>query len=127
MQETLLLVSLGERIDEARAKELADRLTHGLSTARVTAFAALDADEFDHVFLDLQNEAGHDWNRATDDDLARLVQAVRGRAPKRLISISSYDPDADRQARRVRALKLSMLNFHDVPRGEGWGRAPRAM
>ena len=77
--------------------------------------------EFDHVFLDLQNEAGHDWNRATDDDLARLVQAVRGRAPKRLISISSYDPDADRQARRVRALKLSMLNFHDVPRGEGWG------
>ena len=83
--------------------------------------AALDADEFDHVFFDLQNEAGHDWNRATDDDLARLVQAVRGRAPKRLISISSYDPDADRQARRVRALKLSMLNFHDVPRGEGWG------
>lgn len=82
---------------------------------------ALAADEFDHVFLDLQNEAGHDWNRATDDDLARLVRAVRARAPKRVISISSYDPDADRQARRVRALKLSMLNFHDVPRGEGWG------
>lgn len=83
--------------------------------------AVLAADEFDHVFLDLQNEAGHDWNRATDGDLARLVQAVRSRAPKRLISISSYDPDADRQAKRVRELKLSMLNFHDVPRGKGWG------
>ena len=88
--------------------------------------AALAADEFDHVFFDLQNEAGHDWNRATDDDLARLVQAVRSRAPKRLISISSYDPDADRQAARVRALKLSMLNFHDVPRGKGWGERTEA-
>ena len=88
--------------------------------------AALAADEFDHVFLDLQNEAGHDWNRATDDDLARLVQAVRSRAPKRLISISSYDPDAHQQANRVRALKLSMLNFHDVPRGRGWGERTAA-
>jgi hypothetical protein len=94
----------------------------GMAAAMGEVAAALSADEFDHVFLDLQNEAGHDWNRATDDDLARLVQAVRARAPKRLISVSSYDPDADRQAARVAALKLSMLNFHDVPRGKGWGR-----
>ncbi len=93
----------------------------GMAAAMGSVAAALAADEFDHVFLDLQNEAGHDWNRATDDDLARLVQAVRSRAPGRLMSISSYDPDADRQAARVRDLKLSMLNYHDVPRGRGWG------
>jgi hypothetical protein len=93
----------------------------GIAAAVGEVARALAADEFDHVFFDLQNEAGHDWNRATDDDLAKLVEAVRAEAPKRLISVSSYDPDADRQAARVRALKLSMLNYHDVPRGKGWG------
>jgi hypothetical protein len=83
--------------------------------------AALTADEYDHVFFDLQNEAGHPYNRATDADLARLVAAVRARDTRRLLSISSFDPDGDRQAAQVQSLRLSMLNFHDVPRGEGWG------
>ncbi len=74
MQETLLLVSLGERIDEARAKELADRLTHGLSTARVTAFAALDADET-YVYV----RGGADVLSAVRDRLAAQAPGARAR------------------------------------------------
>lgn len=45
MQETILLLSLGERLDEARARDLAGRLTEGLAGLRVSAFAALEAEE----------------------------------------------------------------------------------
>jgi len=45
VQETILLVSLGERFDEPRAKDLAARLTDGLADARVSAFAALEAED----------------------------------------------------------------------------------
>lgn len=45
MQETILLVSLGERVDGTRAGELARRLTHGLADVQVSAFAALEADD----------------------------------------------------------------------------------
>ena len=85
------------------------------------AAAALAANEFDHVFFDLQNEAGHAMNRATDADLAQLVSAVRAKDPKRLLTVSSDSRNADEQANRVRALGLSILTFHGR-RGEGWGR-----
>ena len=45
MQETILLVSLGERFDAARAKDLAGRLADGLAGVRISAFAALEAEE----------------------------------------------------------------------------------
>ena len=82
--------------------------------------AALSSPEFDHVFFDVQNEAGHDFNRAGREDLRRLVDAVRKASPRRLVSVSMFDPDADRQAAMVKDLGLSMLNFHDA-RGDGWG------
>jgi hypothetical protein len=82
---------------------------------------ALARPEFDHVFFDLQNEAGHDYNRARPQDLRLLVDAARKADSSRLISVSMFNPDADRQAAIVGELGLSMLNFHDVPRGRGWG------
>lgn len=50
MQETVLLVSLGERFDEARANDLAERLGQGLARARISAYAALEEDET-YVYL----------------------------------------------------------------------------
>ncbi len=93
----------------------------GIAAAMGETARALAMPEYAHVFFDLQNEAGHNYNRATEDDLRRLVAAVRGADQARLISVSMVNPDADRQAALVRRLGLSMLNFHDVPRGEGWG------
>ena len=74
-----------------------------------------------HVMFDLQNEAGHRLNGATDEDMAVLVTAVRAADPDRLLSVSRFEPDADKQAALVAALRLSYLNFHDWPRGPGWG------
>ncbi len=93
----------------------------GIAAAMGETTRALATPEYAHVFFDLQNEAGHNYNRASDDDLRRLVDAVRARDPRRLISVSMFNPGADRQARLVARLRLSMLNFHDVPRGKGWG------
>ncbi|MFD4837610.1 hypothetical protein ACFWP0_08860 [Achromobacter sp. NPDC058515] len=45
MRETILLVSLGERFDAARARDLAGRLTDGLAGVAVSAFAALEAED----------------------------------------------------------------------------------
>ena len=45
MQETLLLVSLGERFDEPRMRDLAGRLTQGLEGVSVNAFAAVDVED----------------------------------------------------------------------------------
>ncbi|MDF2860365.1 MAG: hypothetical protein K0S02_637 [Achromobacter mucicolens] len=45
MQETMLLVSLGERFDEARIQDLAGRLADGLEEVKISAFAALEADD----------------------------------------------------------------------------------
>jgi len=45
VQETVLLVSLGERFDETRMRELGERLTQGLAGASVSAFAALDVED----------------------------------------------------------------------------------
>lgn len=93
----------------------------GIASAIGETTRALAHPEYAHVFFDLQNEAGHNYNRATDQDLQLLADAVRAKDPNRLISVSSYNPDADRQAGLVARLRLSMLNFHDVPRGKGWG------
>lgn len=50
MQETILLVSLGERFDHARAADMAQRLTGGLDGVGVSAFAAVDeADTYVYV------------------------------------------------------------------------------
>lgn len=97
----------------------------GIASAIGQTAHALAQPEYAHVFFDLQNEAGHNYNRATDDDLQRLADAVRAKDPTRLISVSMFDPDADRQAGLVARLRLSMLNFHDVPRGKGWGARTR--
>jgi hypothetical protein len=83
--------------------------------------AALRSPEYRHVLFDLQNEAGHRLNGATPDDLAVLVSAVRAADPARLLAVSMFDPDADRQARLVDRLGLACLDFHDWPRGRGWG------
>jgi hypothetical protein len=93
----------------------------GVAAAMGETARALAGPEYAHVFFDLQNEAGHNYNRASEDDLRRLVDAVRGADRARLISVSMFNPDADRQAALVKGLGLSMLNFHDVPRGKGWG------
>ncbi len=45
MQETMLLVSLGERFDEARIQGLAGRLSDGLEDVKISAFAALEAED----------------------------------------------------------------------------------
>lgn len=74
-----------------------------------------------HVMFDLQNEAGHRLNGATDADIRVLVAAVRAADPDRLLSVSRFEPDAGRQAALVAAQHLSALNFHDWPRGPGWG------
>jgi hypothetical protein len=93
----------------------------GVAAAMAETARALARPEYAHVFFDLQNEAGHNYNRATEDDLRLLVEAVRKADRGRLISVSMFNPDADRQATLVMRLGLSMLNFHDVPRGKGWG------
>ncbi|MGN6455879.1 hypothetical protein H4P35_08090 [Achromobacter sp. 77] len=50
MQETMLLVSLGERFDETRIQDLAGRLAHGLEDVKISAFAALESeDTYVHV------------------------------------------------------------------------------
>ncbi|WP_312438029.1 DUF4286 family protein [Achromobacter sp.] len=45
MQETMLLVALGERFDEARARDLAERLADGLVDVKISAFAALETED----------------------------------------------------------------------------------
>ena len=45
MQETMLLVSLGERIDAPRARDLAGRLANGLAGVQISAFSALEVEE----------------------------------------------------------------------------------
>jgi hypothetical protein len=87
--------------------------------ARVAA--ALSGPAYAHVLFDLQNEAGHSMNGATDGDIAMIVERVHAADAKRLLSVSMFDPNADRQAQLVARLKLACLNFHDWPRGKGWG------
>ncbi|KXJ67751.1 hypothetical protein AXY46_00270 [Achromobacter xylosoxidans] len=41
----MLLVSLGERFDEARIQDLAGRLADGLKDVKISAFAALEAED----------------------------------------------------------------------------------
>ena len=48
IQEAVLLVSLGERFDNARAADMGERLTTGLAGVRVNAFAALNYDNLTH-------------------------------------------------------------------------------
>ncbi len=83
--------------------------------------AALEAPRYRHVLFDLQNEAGHRLNGATADDLALVADAVRRADADRLLSVSMFDPDASRQVAVVERLHLACLNFHDWPRGRGWG------
>lgn len=45
MKETMLLVSLGERFDEARIQDLAGRLADGLEDVKIDAFAALESED----------------------------------------------------------------------------------
>ncbi|MFY1974168.1 hypothetical protein ACOTCQ_23035, partial [Achromobacter dolens] len=51
MDKTVLLVSLGERFDAARAADMAQRLTEGLDGVRLRAFAAVEEDET-YVYVD---------------------------------------------------------------------------
>lgn len=94
----------------------------GIAAALAETARALAVPAYAHVFFDLQNEAGHSYNRATEADLRLLVEAVRRADSSRLISVSLNSPDADRHARLVKTLGLSLLNFHDMPRSAGWGR-----
>ena len=45
MDKTVLLVSLGERFDAARAADMAQRLTEGLDGVRLRAFAAVEEED----------------------------------------------------------------------------------
>ena len=83
---------------------------------------ALKGPDYAHVLFDLQNEAGHPMNGATEPDLAMLAEAVRATDGSRLLTVSSFDPDPAHQVSVVRDLRLAALNFHDYPRGAGWGR-----
>jgi hypothetical protein len=83
--------------------------------------AALRSPRFDHVFFDLQNEWGHPVNGATEADLQQVVKAARGADPDRILTISSFEPDAAKHVGYVERLGLSAVNFHDFPRGRGWG------
>ena len=51
MDKTVLLVSLGERFDAARAAAMAQRLTEGLDGVRLRVFAAVEEDET-YVYVD---------------------------------------------------------------------------
>jgi hypothetical protein len=82
---------------------------------------SLQSPAYSHAFFDLQNEWGHPVNGATEADLSRVVRAVRAADPHRILTISSFEPDAAKHAASVERLGLSALNFHDFPRGRGWG------
>jgi hypothetical protein len=82
---------------------------------------SLKASSYSHTFFDLQNEWGHPVNGATERDLEGVVRAVRAADPDRILTISSFEPDAARHAGSVQRLGLAALNFHDFPRGRGWG------
>lgn len=82
---------------------------------------ALKAPKYSHTFFDLQNEWGHPVNGAKEADLAGVVKTVRAADPHRILTISSFEPDAGKHAGSVQRLGLSALNFHDFPRGRGWG------
>lgn len=82
---------------------------------------ALRGPAYGHVLFDLQNEAGHPLNGATEEGLRPVVDAARHADPDRLLTISSFDPDAGHQVGLVHDLGLAALNFHDWPRGAGWG------
>ncbi len=96
------------------------------SRAVAQVAGALRSPAYLHVMFDLQNEAGHRLNGARDDDIAVLAAAVRAADPDRLLSVSRFEPDADKQAKLVANLRLSYLNFHDWPRGPGWGKRTAA-
>ncbi|MBP6707318.1 MAG: hypothetical protein KA134_08465, partial [Achromobacter sp.] len=51
MTDTVLLLSLGERIDAPRAAGIAGRLADGLPNVRVSAYAAVDEDET-YLYID---------------------------------------------------------------------------
>jgi hypothetical protein len=82
---------------------------------------ALKSPRYSHAFFDLQNEWGHPVNGAKEADLLGVVRTVRAADPQRILTISSFEPDAVKHAGYVERLGLSALNFHDFPRGRGWG------
>jgi hypothetical protein len=90
-------------------------------SAIASVASALKSPKYNHTFFDLQNEWGHPVNGATERDLEGVVHAVRAADPKRILTISSFEPNAAKHAGSVERLGLSALNFHDFPRGRGWG------
>lgn len=70
MHETVLLVSLGERFDEPRARDLARTLTQELEGLRVNAYAAVEEDE---TYVYLRGPAG-----ALPEVQARLAESFPG-------------------------------------------------
>jgi len=68
--ETVLLVSLGERFDEPRGRDLAQTLTQGLEGVRAAAYAAVDEDET-YVYL-------HGPAASLPEVLARLAESFPG-------------------------------------------------
>jgi hypothetical protein len=81
---------------------------------------ALAAPEFDHAFIDLQNEANGNWTRLRPHEVRTLAEAVRSVSADRVLSISLYDPNPEAHLELVRAGRLDLVNFHDMPRGDGW-------
>ncbi len=70
VQETVLLVSLGERFDAPRALDLARTLTLGLEGLRASAYAAVEEDE---TYVYLRGPAG-----ALPEAQARLAESFPG-------------------------------------------------
>jgi hypothetical protein len=65
-----MLVSLGERFDEPRARDLAQRLAQGMEDVRVSAYAALDEEE---TYVYLRGPAGRQ-----PEIQARLAESFPG-------------------------------------------------
>ena len=63
MTDTVLLLSLGERIGAPRAAGIAGRLADGLPNVRVSAYAAVDEDET-YLYIDGGEGTCPKWARA---------------------------------------------------------------
>ena len=62
----------------------------------------------------------HPFGRFTDTTVTEMgVHAVRAADPKRILTISSFEPNAAKHAGSVERLGLSALNFHDFPPSVG--------
>ncbi|MFY3138994.1 hypothetical protein ACOTFF_17220 [Achromobacter xylosoxidans] len=90
MEKTILLVSLGERFDAARAADMAQRLTEGLAGVRLRAFAAVEEEE---TYVYVEGDAG-----AQPEVQARLAERFPGaqaRVLHRTLDLAGASAGAD--------------------------------